>query len=133
MNNMKSTTLDNKTNELYQAQPIKRTGESIKYAAFGLALMAGIGLSSPAYAEEPKPVQKTPTPVSKTDKPDVLVERGKGGKKVYRIQTSFVIEGRIQKPNAFYVLERSQINYGWAELKKSFLPKILESVRKHPF
>ncbi len=65
--------------------------------------------------------------------PKVKVERGKGGKKVYRITTSFVIEGRIQKPNAFYVLERSQINYDWVALKKNFMPRILESVTKHPF
>jgi len=54
--------------------------------------------------------------------PKVKVERGKGGKKVYRITTSFVIEGRIQKPNAFYVLERSQINYGWVQLKLGTSP-----------
>jgi hypothetical protein len=69
----------------------------------------------------------------KEEAPKVKVERGRGGKKVYRITTGFVIEGRIQKPNAFYVLERSQINYDWAALKKAFLPKILESVKKHPF
>ena len=69
----------------------------------------------------------------KEDAPKVKVERGKGGKKVYRITTSFVIEGRIQKPNAFYVLERSQINYDWVELKRNFMPRILDSVRKHPF
>ncbi len=65
--------------------------------------------------------------------PEVKVERGAGGKKVYRITTGFVIEGRIQKPNAFYVLERSQINYDWAALKKNFVPRILDAVKKSPF
>lgn len=69
----------------------------------------------------------------KEENPDVTVERGAGGKKVYRINTSFVIEGRIQKPNAFYVLERSQINYDWAALKQNFLPRIQESLSKSPF
>ena len=64
--------------------------------------------------------------------PGVKVER-RGGKKVFRITTGFVIEGRIQKPNAFYVLQRSQINYDWAKLKKDFVPRILESVKKSPF
>jgi len=64
--------------------------------------------------------------------PGVKVER-RGGKKVFRITTGFVIEGRIQKPNAFYVLQRSQINYDWAKLKQDFLPRILDSVRKSPF
>ena len=67
------------------------------------------------------------------ESPEVKVERGAGGKKVYRITTGFVIEGRIQKPNAFYVLERSQINYDWAALKKNFIPRILDAVKKSPF
>lgn len=67
------------------------------------------------------------------ESPEVKVERGAGGKKVYRITTGFVIEGRIQKPNAFYVLERSQINYDWAALKKNFIPRILDAVKKEPF
>lgn len=65
--------------------------------------------------------------------PKVKVERGAGGKKVYRITTGIVIEGRIQKPNAFYVLQRSQINYDWADLKQDFLPRINQAVRKQPF
>jgi hypothetical protein len=65
--------------------------------------------------------------------PKVKVERGAGGKKVYVIKTDFVIEGRIQKPNAFYVLQRSQINYDWAALKQRFVPRILESLNKSPF
>jgi hypothetical protein len=65
--------------------------------------------------------------------PKVKVERGRGGKKVYRITQGFVIEGRIQKPNAFYVLQRSQINYDWTRLKQKFVPRILDAVRKSPF
>jgi hypothetical protein len=65
--------------------------------------------------------------------PKVKVERGRGGRKVFRITTSWVIEGRIQKPNAFYVLQRSQINYDWAKMKKNFLPRITDSVEQAPF
>ena len=54
-------------------------------------------------------------------------------KKVFRITTGFVIEGRIQKPNAFYVLQRSQINYDWAKLKQDFTPRILQALSKAPF
>lgn len=69
----------------------------------------------------------------KEEAPKVKVERGKGGRKVYRLTTGFVIEGRIQKPNAFYVLQRSQINYDWAGLKQKFVPRILDALRKSPF
>ncbi len=86
-------------------------------------------LGSPlARAQEKKEEAK-----KEEEAPKVKVERGAGGKKVYVIKTGFVIEGRIQKPNAFYVLQRSQINYDWAALKQDFVPKILESVRKSPF
>jgi hypothetical protein len=63
----------------------------------------------------------------------VKIERGAGGKKVYRIEGEIVIEGKIQKPEAFYVLQKSSINYDWHELKQEFVPKILESVTKAPF
>jgi hypothetical protein len=65
--------------------------------------------------------------------PKVTVKRGKGGKKIFRIDTGFVIEGRIQKPNAFYFLERAQINYNWLKLKKDFVPRILEATKRAPF
>ncbi len=67
------------------------------------------------------------------DQPKVKVERGAGGKKVYKIEGEIVIEGKIQKPEAFYVLQKSSINYDWHELKQEFVPKILESVTKSPF
>jgi hypothetical protein len=43
------------------------------------------------------------------------------------------IEGRIQKPQAFYILQRSKLNFEGLELKNSFIPKIIESVEKAPF
>jgi hypothetical protein len=67
------------------------------------------------------------------DQPKVKVERGAGGKKVYKIEGEIVIEGKIQKPEAFYVLQKSSINYDWHELKQEFVPKILNSVTKSPF
>jgi len=43
------------------------------------------------------------------------------------------IEGRIQKPQAFYILQRSNLNFEGLELKNSFIPKIIESVEGEPF
>jgi hypothetical protein len=43
------------------------------------------------------------------------------------------IEGRIQKPQAFYILQRSNLNFEGLELKNSFIPKIIESVEREPF
>ena len=64
---------------------------------------------------------------------NVKVERGAGGRKIYKIQGEIVIEGKIQKPEAFYVLQKSSINYDWHELTQPFVPKILDSVTKAPF
>lgn len=65
--------------------------------------------------------------------PKVKVERGAGGKKVYRITEEIRIEGKIQKPEAFFFYQKSSINYDWQELKQDFVPKILDSVSRAPF
>jgi hypothetical protein len=67
------------------------------------------------------------------DAPKVKVERGAGGKKIYRITEDIRIEGKIQKPEAFFFYQKSSINYDWQELKQDFVPRILESVNRSPF
>jgi len=44
-----------------------------------------------------------------------------------------IIEGRVQKPNAFYILNRSNLGYEVLELRTSFLRKVVRSVQKEPF
>ncbi len=65
--------------------------------------------------------------------PKVKVERSASGQKIFRITEGIIVEGKIQKPNAFYVLQRSQIDYDWDSLKQDFLPKILQAASHHPF
>lgn len=43
------------------------------------------------------------------------------------------IEGKVQKPNAFYVLNRSNIGYEVLDLRTSFVREIRRSVRRSPF
>ena len=113
----------------------------LRAALAGGAAVALLLGATTAGAQGKKAAKKgePPTDASKAEEkkeeepPKVKVERGAGGKKVYVIKTGFIIEGRIQKPNAFYVLQRSQINYDRAALKQDFVPKILDSVRKSPF
>jgi hypothetical protein len=64
--------------------------------------------------------------------PSVKVTRGEGGRTVIKIE-GIVVKGTVQKPEAFYILHRSAINYDWDTLKQDFVPKILDSVRKSPF
>jgi len=113
-----------------------------------LALMLGLALLGPARAAI---AQKAPPPATRTPpaptapapaapaKPaadeatKVKVEKGAGGKKIYRITEEFKIEGKIQKPEAFFFYQKSTINYDWQELKQDFIPKILDSVSHSPF
>ena len=44
-----------------------------------------------------------------------------------------VIEGRIEKPEAFYILQPTNLNYEAAELEESFIPELLETVEQDPF
>jgi hypothetical protein len=53
-------------------------------------------------------------------------------RKVIRLE-AIKVEGRIQKPQAFYILQRSNLNFEGLELKQSFIPKIIESVENDPF
>jgi hypothetical protein len=63
---------------------------------------------------------------------DADARRRRRRSKVIRLG-EFKIEGTIQKPQAFYILQRSNLNFEGLELKNSFLPKIVESVNKAPF
>jgi hypothetical protein len=119
-----------------------RSAQAASTAATALLLFAA---SAAAQAPRPGPPPAAPpssAPVSGTapaaaptqgGDANVKVERGAGGKKIYKITTEIRIEGKIQKPEAFYVLQKSGINYEWTELKQDFVPRILDSVSKAPF
>jgi len=68
-----------------------------------------------------------------TDASAIKVERTASGAKLFRITEGLVVEGQMQKPAAFYVLRRAAIAYDYAELGKSFLPKIGAAVKAPPF
>ncbi len=65
--------------------------------------------------------------------PKVEVIRGPNGEQIIRIKQAFCIEGKIQKPNVFYVLDRTAIGYEWQKLTQDFMPRILRSVERAPF
>ncbi|MBX3272823.1 MAG: hypothetical protein KF729_21350 [Sandaracinaceae bacterium] len=43
------------------------------------------------------------------------------------------IEGRVQKPNAFYILNRSNLGYEVIDLRTSFVREVIRSVMREPF
>ncbi len=60
---------------------------------------------------------------------------GAAGKKKPRViqLEEITIEGRVQKPNAFYILNRSNIGYEVLDLRTSFLRDVIRSVQHEPF
>jgi len=78
----------------------------------GLALIAALGFSATAAHAQSRAAAK----------PGKLLKLG-----------IFKIEGQIQKPQAFYILQRSNLNFEGLELKNSFVPKIIKSVEQSPF
>ena len=53
-------------------------------------------------------------------------------KKVIRLD-AITVEGRIQKPQAFYMLQRSTLNFDELNRGESFIPKVEKSVDKDAF
>lgn len=81
-------------------------------------------------SDDPNKAAEAPKPV---DPASIKVERTSTGAKLFRITEGLVVEGQMQKPAAFYVLRRAAIPYDYAELRKSFLPKIGVAVKAPPF
>lgn len=67
--------------------------------------------------------------------PALAQDSGSGApkkKKVIRLD-ALTVEGKIQKPQAFYILQRSNLNFEELNKPESFVPKVVDSVDKQPF
>jgi hypothetical protein len=53
-------------------------------------------------------------------------------KKIIRLDAT-TIEGRIQKPQAFYILQRSTLNFDELNRAETFIPKVEKSVDRPAF
>ena len=63
---------------------------------------------------------------------NIALAQSRSGRRVIRLE-AIKVEGRIQKPQAFYVLQRSSLNFEGLELKQSFIPRIFKSIEEQPF
>ena len=91
-------------------------------AAIAASALCVLLAASSARAEDPPAAEAkaSPSPASKKEK------------KVLRLE-EFTVEGRIQKPQAFFILQRGTITFDGGEKKDSFLTKIQKSCEKDPF
>ena len=85
---------------------------SLNIGLLALFAAGSLSVAAPAFAQDKK--------------------RDKGKGKVIQID-ALKVEGQIQKPEAFYILQKGDVNFKGLEPKKSFLPEILQSVEKEPF
>lgn len=64
----------------------------------------------------------------------VAQDKKKGKKKSGPVVLDeIVIEGRVQKPQAFYILQRSSFGYKIMELEEDYTDKIVNSVKDEIF
>ncbi len=83
-----------------------------------------------------KPAVGKPAAGGKTALPDgasIKVERTSSGAKLFRITEGLLVEGQMQRPNAFLVLQRATVDYDYEALSESFLPRIIAAAREKPF
>lgn len=53
-------------------------------------------------------------------------------RKILRLE-EMKVEGRIQKPQAMFLMPRATLNYGDLDRSEPFLPKVKKAVEKEPF
>jgi len=89
-----------------------------------LVLVWAVLAAAPAHAQA--------TPKAAAKKPAAAGAQKAGTRKVIRLDT-LTVEGRIQKPEAFYVLPRSNLSFDELQKTESFVPQIEKSAQKEPF
>ena len=78
-------------------------------------------------------VMVAPAPATEGDEPGAnrgsRRSRGDAGGSSTVIEDEFLVEGKLEKPSAYYILRRSSLDYDWARLDAKFSPLVLESVQ----
>lgn len=77
-----------------------------------------------ALAQDPTPEGGAEASASEPAKPT-----SSGGGKRINLDDDFLVEGKLEKPSAFFVFKRSALDYDWARLDAQFTPLVLESVQ----
>ena len=75
----------------------------------------------------------SPAAGSAAERPVPAITQSTGKKKKVIRLDAITVEGRIQKPQAFYILQRSNLNFEELNKSESFIPKVVKSVDKDPF
>lgn len=83
-------------------------------------------------AAAPVLAQDSASSGSATSDASTAPSTGKKPRKVIRLD-AITVEGRIQKPQAFYILPRSNLSFDELSRTETFVPKVVKSVEQDPF
>lgn len=83
-------------------------------------------MALPQWAQAQDP---TPESGSESPKPASTSTTSSSGSKRISLDDEFLVEGKLEKPSAFFVFKRSALEYDWARLDAQFTPLVLESVQ----
>lgn len=64
--------------------------------------------------------------------PPVARDKKVAPRKILRLE-EMKVEGRIQKPQAMFLMPRANLNYGELDRSEPFLPKVTQAVQQAPF
>ena len=81
-----------------------------------------------ALAQDPTPEGGSAS-ASESAAPAKTTSSSSGGGKRISLDDEFLVEGKLEKPSAFFVFKRSALDYDWARLDAQFTPLVLESVQ----
>jgi hypothetical protein len=81
-----------------------------------------------ALAQDPTPEGGSEASVSDSSATPNTAPSKRGSKRI-SLDDDFFVEGKLEKPSAFFVFKRSALNYDWARLDAQFAPLVLESVQ----
>lgn len=96
-----------------------------------IAVVAGLALALPAAAQ---PTGATPAEATAPTATKTAARKAARRARGPVIQfESVTVEGDVQRPEAFYILQRSELTFEGRTPRKSFIPLIIESVEKAPF
>ncbi len=92
------------------------------------AAVLTIGVASPAAAQsKPPPAQSAKDSQAKSGG-----DRKSGQRKVVRLE-EMRVEGRVQKPQALFLMPRAGVDSGEQSRSESFLQKAKDALAKEPF
>jgi hypothetical protein len=129
MENSSEPVCDGKRMCLEQMMQPKHMTRAVLIRKLAFSVLAGAGVLSTmllpcqALAQDPVPEAGSTSSDTADSKPRT------SGKKRISLDDEFLVEGKLEKPSAFFVFKRSAVDYDWARLDALFAPLVLESVQ----